>query len=77
VAEAVTRRGFGELREILPSHPTHAHPTLRSRDRYWLHVFDALGVAVAAAESHVAIGRQTSMAEVANRRDTIREGQDG
>ena len=48
VAEALVRQGFGELKELIPKRPVRAALGLRPKDKYWLHMFDALGLAVAA-----------------------------
>jgi Holliday junction resolvasome RuvABC endonuclease subunit len=48
VAEALVRQGFGELQELIPKRPARAALGLRPRDKYWLHMFDALGLAMAA-----------------------------
>ena len=48
VAEALVRQGFEELRELIPKRPTRAALGLRPRDKYWLHMFDALALARAA-----------------------------
>ncbi len=52
VATALVERGFGELRDKLPQKPPHPVLGYRPRDKYWLHVFDALAVAVASTETH-------------------------
>ena len=49
VARALVDRGFEELRARLPQAPKRSALGLHPRDRYWLHVFDALAVAVAAS----------------------------
>ena len=48
VAEELVARGFIELRSLVPERPVHAALGLRPKDRYWLHAFDALALAVAA-----------------------------
>jgi Holliday junction resolvasome RuvABC endonuclease subunit len=48
VAEALARQGFSELNELIPRRPARAALGLRPRDKYWLHMFDALALAVAA-----------------------------
>ncbi len=48
VAHRVVQLGFEELRQFLPMQPKRAALGLRPRDRYWLHAFDALAVALAA-----------------------------
>jgi Holliday junction resolvasome RuvABC endonuclease subunit len=50
VAETLVARHFAELRSLLPKRPIRAAATPKPRDRYWLHVFDALALAVAAAD---------------------------
>ena len=52
VAEVLVR-GFPELRAKLPSRPTQGALSLRPRDRYWFHVFDALALAVAVQKEDV------------------------
>ncbi len=47
-AEAVLRLGFEELHSKLPKRPARAALGLRPGERYWLHVFDALALALAA-----------------------------
>lgn len=47
VAERLVSRGFTELRDRVPKRPVRAALGLRPRDRYWLHAFDALALAVA------------------------------
>ena len=49
VAQALVRMGFEELRAKLPEKPTRSALGFRPREKYWLHMFDALAVAVAAA----------------------------
>lgn len=48
VANRIVELGFEELRQFLPVTPKRAALGLRPRDRYWLHAFDALAVALAA-----------------------------
>jgi Holliday junction resolvasome RuvABC endonuclease subunit len=54
VAEKLVAGEFGQLADLVPKRPARAALGMRPRDRYWLHVFDALGLAVAAR------GRTTS-----------------
>ena len=55
VAEVLVRGGFGQLKPLVPRRPARAALGLRPRDKYWLHMFDALALAVAAhAKFHVA-----------------------
>lgn len=49
-AEAVLKLGFEQLRPKLPKPPVRAALGLRPGERYWLHVFDALALAVAAEQ---------------------------
>jgi Holliday junction resolvasome RuvABC endonuclease subunit len=49
VAEALVARDFRQLASLVPQRPARAALGLRPRDRYWLHMFDALGLAVAAS----------------------------
>lgn len=53
VAETLAANGFDQLRELIPKRPKRAALGLRPRDKYWLHTFDALAVAVAAQRGHV------------------------
>jgi Holliday junction resolvasome RuvABC endonuclease subunit len=46
VAEGLVNQGFIELKPLLPSRPARAVLGLADRDRYWLHMFDALALAV-------------------------------
>jgi Holliday junction resolvasome RuvABC endonuclease subunit len=48
VAEALVTQGFEELKELIPKRPARAALGLRPRDKYWLHMFDALALGVAA-----------------------------
>jgi Holliday junction resolvasome RuvABC endonuclease subunit len=48
VAKALVGREFAQLRELVPRPPTRAVLGLRPKDKYWLHMFDALALAVAA-----------------------------
>jgi len=48
VAEHLARSGFDQLRVLIPRRPARPALGLRPRDRYWLHMFDALAIAVAA-----------------------------
>jgi Holliday junction resolvasome RuvABC endonuclease subunit len=47
IAEALVSGGFEQLRVIVPKRPARAALGLRPRDKYWLHMFDALALAVA------------------------------
>jgi Holliday junction resolvasome RuvABC endonuclease subunit len=47
VATALVVKGFSELRPLIPMKPVRSGLGLRPRDRYWLHMFDALSLAVA------------------------------
>ena len=46
VAETLTKHGFPDLTRLVPKRPTRPALGLRPRDKYWLHVFDALALAV-------------------------------
>ena len=46
VAEHLARHGFDQLTALIPKRPTRAALGLRPKDKYWLHVFDALAVAI-------------------------------
>jgi Holliday junction resolvasome RuvABC endonuclease subunit len=48
VAHALVALGFRELADRVPRIPKRAALGIAPRDRYWLHVFDALAVAMAA-----------------------------
>lgn len=49
LAEHLVSEGFGQLSALIPKRPVRAALGLRPRDKYWLHMFDALAMAVAAA----------------------------
>jgi len=49
VAERLVAAGFKQLAELTPKRPVRAALGLRAKDKYWLHMFDALGLAVAAS----------------------------
>lgn len=51
VAEAIVRMGFQDLKSRIPRPPARTALGLRPRDKYWLHMFDALAVALACARS--------------------------
>jgi Holliday junction resolvasome RuvABC endonuclease subunit len=48
VAERLVAGDFKQLADLVPQRPARAALGLRPRDKYWLHMFDALGLAVAA-----------------------------
>jgi Holliday junction resolvasome RuvABC endonuclease subunit len=48
VAEHLVLDGFSQLRGLIPKRPKPAALGLRPKDKYWLHMFDALAIAVAA-----------------------------
>lgn len=48
VAEVLVRQGFEQLKELIPKRPARAALGLRPKDKYWLHMFDALALALAA-----------------------------
>lgn len=49
VATALLDRGFDQLRGKLPKKPARSALGFRPGEKYWLHMFDALAVALAAA----------------------------
>lgn len=50
VAEILARDQFTQLRDLVPIRPPRSALGLRPRDKYWLHMFDALALAVATRE---------------------------
>jgi Holliday junction resolvasome RuvABC endonuclease subunit len=50
VAVTLVNAGFEQLRPLIPERPARAALGLRPKDKYWLHMFDALAVAVAVAQ---------------------------
>jgi Holliday junction resolvasome RuvABC endonuclease subunit len=52
VAEALVRSGFEQLGSLVPRRPARPVLGLAPRDKYWLHMFDALALAVAASHQH-------------------------
>jgi Holliday junction resolvasome RuvABC endonuclease subunit len=52
-AQAVIRLGVHELKPILPKPPIRPVLGPSSRDRYWLHVFDAVAVALCCQRTHL------------------------
>lgn len=48
VAEVRVRDGFNQLRQLIPRRPKRAALGLSPRNKYWLHMFDALALACAA-----------------------------
>ncbi len=51
VAEALVQDGFPQLRKLVPRRPARPALGLRPRDKYWLHMFDALALALATQAS--------------------------
>ena len=47
VAEYLAGHGFDQLTTLIPRRPARAALGLQPKDKYWLHVFDALALAVA------------------------------
>jgi Holliday junction resolvasome RuvABC endonuclease subunit len=47
VAEHLARHGFDRVSSLIPQRPARAALGFRPRDKYWLHMFDALALAVA------------------------------
>jgi len=64
VAEAVVRGGFEQLRPMIPHRPARAALGLRPRDKYWLHMFDALALALAAQQASREPARAPAMARL-------------
>lgn len=48
VAEALVKQGFSVLAQKVPKRPARSALGLKPGEKYWLHMFDALGLAVAA-----------------------------
>jgi Holliday junction resolvasome RuvABC endonuclease subunit len=57
IAEALVRRGFEGLRPLIPKPPARPALWLSPKDRYWLHMFDALALAVAACSVWASVAR--------------------
>jgi Holliday junction resolvasome RuvABC endonuclease subunit len=71
VAEALIRHGFGDLESLVPKRPARAVLGIGEKDRYWLHAFDALGLAVAAgSEGSVGAAANKAQAEKFSKRST-------
>lgn len=51
VAEELVRGDFGQLSNLVPSRPARSALGLRPRDKYWLHMFDALALAAAVLDT--------------------------
>jgi Holliday junction resolvasome RuvABC endonuclease subunit len=47
VAETLVRGGFDQLVALIPKRPKRAALGLAPHDKYWLHMFDALALAIA------------------------------
>jgi Holliday junction resolvasome RuvABC endonuclease subunit len=47
VAETLIQGGFPELKRFMPRRPARSALGLRPKDKYWLHMFDALALAQA------------------------------
>lgn len=56
VAEALTAGAFGQLKALMPHRPPRSALGLRHKDKYWLHMFDALALAVAAERGDHSVG---------------------
>lgn len=68
LAEALVRKGFKQLAPLVPKRPLRAVLGIPERDRYWLHAFDALGLAVAAgAERSAGAGHEAQAEKLSNR----------
>lgn len=59
VAEHLVRNGFEQLTSLVPKRPVRSALGLRPREKYWLHAFDAVAMAVAVSQTHK---RQHSLA---------------
>lgn len=46
VAQRLAETGFPELKPLVPEKPKNPALWLTARERYWLHIFDALGLAM-------------------------------
>lgn len=53
VAEHLAEHGFEQLKALIPKRPVRAALGLRPKDKYWLHMFDALAIAAAAAQEKI------------------------
>ena len=53
VAEKIVGVGFEELRVKLPKGAPHPVLGYKPKDRYWLHMFDAIAVALAVQRSRM------------------------
>lgn len=60
VAETLVRQGFEELKKLIPKRPERPALWLLPRDKYWLHMFDALALAAAADLKSIAHGELAS-----------------
>ncbi len=67
LARVIVRDHFPQLADRLPRRPRHAVLGFDDRDRYWLHMFDALAVALAAKAIDPGGGRVPSGNEVDDR----------
>lgn len=68
VAEHLSRDQFDRLRHLVPKRPARPALGLRPKDRYWLHMFDALALAVAA--QHIGSAVRTSAPTESTRTDS-------
>lgn len=71
VATAIVEKGFPQLRDKLPVAPKRPVLGFSPREKYWLHMFDALAVAVAAQKPIMRSG-PASRSEVAEDAPRIR-----
>lgn len=60
VAEHLVAHGFGHLGQLVPRRPARPALGLRPRDKYWLHMFDALAIAVAAVSADRVVHREAA-----------------
>lgn len=63
VAEKLARNNFPQLKELIPRKPARAALGLRAKDRYWLHMFDALALAESIVGPRTESCRQQSIAD--------------
>jgi Holliday junction resolvasome RuvABC endonuclease subunit len=53
VAEALVSEQYTELRKLVPHRPARSALGLKAKEKYWLHMFDALALAVAVASTQL------------------------
>lgn len=67
VAETLARSGFDQLKTLIPRRPARAALGLRPRDKYWLHMFDALALALAADKKSGPVSGEIDLLRVLSR----------